>query len=66
MNANPPSISLEANTFGMRTAVGKEWWISAHWGIGAAVEFIFTLTGHSPTANGNAFAGALTLSTTYN
>ena len=64
--SNPPSSSVEANTFGMRTAFGKEWWVSTHWGIGVAIEFIFTLTGKGVTGtSGNAIAGGLTLSTTY-
>jgi hypothetical protein len=67
LGANPPSSSLEANTFGMRTALGKEWWVSTHWGVGVSIEFIFTLTGRVVTgASGNALAGGLTLSATYN
>ena len=65
--SNPPSSTLEVNTFGMRTAFGKEWWVSTHWGVGVAIEFIFTLTARGVTgASGNALAGGLTLSTTYN
>jgi len=64
--ANPPASSLEGNTFGMRTAFGKEWWVSAHWGIGVAIEFIFTLTTKAADGTGgNAIGGGLTLSTTY-
>ena len=37
-----------------------------HWGIGMAIEFIFTLTAKDTMTSGNAFAGGLTLSTTYN
>jgi len=65
--SNPPAYSLGANTFGMRTAVGKEWWVSTHWGIGAAIEFVFTLTARQAYGtSGSAIAGGFTLSATYN
>jgi len=51
----------------MRTAVGKEWWVSTHWGIGAAIEFVFTLTARQAYGtSGSAIAGGFTLSATYN
>lgn len=54
--------------FGMKLAVGKEWWISDHWGLGVAGQFFFASNKdkgtNPPTWSTTAFA--LALSATYN
>ena len=37
--------------FGFRTAVGKEWWATDHWGLGVAANITFS-TNPDPAANG--------------
>ena len=54
--------------FGLKLAVGKEWWVSDHWGLGLAVEFIFSSnkeTGTNPPT-WTTLGGGLTFSATYN
>ncbi len=56
------------NGFGMKMAVGKEWWAGDHWGLGAAAQFFFASNedqGTNPsTFSTNAFA--IAFSATYN
>jgi hypothetical protein len=35
--------------FGAKLAVGKEWWVSDHWGLGVAAEVLFSLNSDSGT-----------------
>jgi hypothetical protein len=54
--------------FGMKLAVGKEWWVSDHWGLGVAGQFFFASNKDKgfdpPTWSTTAFAVAF--SATYN
>jgi len=55
----------------MRTAIGKEWWISPHWAVGLALQFSFTLPGEVnlgtlAATKASALVAALTLGLTYN
>jgi hypothetical protein len=54
--------------FGMKMAVGKEWWVSDHWGLGLAGQFFFASNKDKgtdpPTWSTTAFA--LAFSATYN
>ncbi len=56
------------NGFGMKLAVGKEWWVSDHWGLGAAAQFFFASNEdqgtNPPTWSSKAFA--IAFSATYN
>jgi len=53
--------------FGTRFALGKEWWVTGHWGIGLAGWFAFSFNredaGGGPTWR--TFAGGLSFSTTF-
>jgi len=54
--------------FGAKLAVGKEWWVSDHWGLGIAVEALFALN-NDQGAGAPAWTtlgGGLTFSATYN
>jgi len=54
--------------FGAKLAVGKEWWVSDHWGLGIAVEGLFAInqdSGSSPPT-WTTFGGGLTFSATFN
>jgi hypothetical protein len=63
---NGVSGSSEAG-FGMHLALGKEWWVSEHWGLGLAGQFMFS---SNDDRNGgphiSSLAGALALSATFN
>jgi hypothetical protein len=54
--------------FGARAAVGKEWWVSDHWGLGLAAQFSLSINQDSgtnpPTWTG--WGGTLAFSATYN
>ncbi len=54
--------------FGAKLAVGKEWWVGDHWGLGIAVEALFGLNADqgagSPTWT--TLGGGLIFSATYN
>jgi hypothetical protein len=64
--------ALSFAKFGMRTALGKEFWIGGHWAVGLALEFTFTLPGEvnfgtsQGTTKASAVTGAVTLGLTYN
>jgi hypothetical protein len=63
--------NVSIGKFGMRTAVGKEWWISPHWAVGLGLQFSFTLPGEVnfgtlAQTKASAMVGALTLGLTYN
>jgi hypothetical protein len=62
-----PDVESSAG-FGLKVALGKEWWVSDHWGVGLAVEFTFSTNKEQGTnpPNWTSFGGALTLSATYN
>jgi len=54
--------------FGLRTALGKEWWVSDHWGLGLAAQVSFTVNQDSGT-NPPAWTGwgaTIAFSATYN
>ncbi len=54
--------------FGMKIALGKEWWIGDHWGMGVAGQLFFSSNqdqGTNPPTWGT-FAGAFAISATYN
>jgi hypothetical protein len=69
-------LSLEGNGvtsdsdwgFGLRTAVGKEWWVSANWGLGIVAQFSLSVNkdngASSPTWT--TFGATLAFSATYN
>lgn len=55
--------------FGVKVAVGKEWWVSDHWGLGLALEFQFASnreTSAGFTTTWNSFGGGFSFSATYN
>jgi hypothetical protein len=54
--------------FGTRLALGKEWWVSGHWGLGLAGWFAFSFNkeGAGSNATWNTYAGGLTFSATLN
>jgi hypothetical protein len=56
--------------FGAKVAVGKEWWVGDHWGLGVAAQFVFGLTpekNHDPDPpTWKTFGGGVAVSITYN
>ncbi|HUM10550.1 MAG TPA: hypothetical protein VLT82_06325 [Myxococcaceae bacterium] len=55
--------------FGGKLAVGKEWWVSDHWGLGVAAEGFFAVNkdnGSGSTGSWTTFGGGLVFSATYN
>ncbi len=67
INESGSSFSTDAG-FGMKLAVGKEWWVGDHWGIGIAGQFFFATNkdqGFNPPT-WNSAAGAIAFSATFN
>jgi hypothetical protein len=61
--------NVESTTgFGVKVALGKEWWVSDHWGLGLAVEFSFATNKQAGTnpPSWTTFGGGLVFSATYN
>jgi Bacterial SH3 domain len=54
--------------FGTRFALGKEWWIGGHWGLGLAGWFAFSFNKESESSGPTwrTYAGGLSLSSTFN
>jgi hypothetical protein len=54
--------------FGLKIAVGKEWWIGRHWGMGVSGQFYFgsNLDAGTPGVTWTTLGGAVALSATYN
>lgn len=54
--------------FGMKLAVGKEWWVSDHWGIGVAGQFFFASNKDQDPSplKFSTLAGGVAFSATYN
>jgi hypothetical protein len=55
--------------FGGKVAVGKEWWVGDHWGLGVAAEGFFAVNkdnGSGATGSWTTFGGGLVFSATYN
>lgn len=54
--------------FGMKLAVGKEWWVGDHWGIGVAGQFFFASNKDKGTnpPTWSTTAGGVAFSATYN
>jgi len=54
--------------FGAKLALGKEWWVSDHWGIGLAAQGFFAINRDQGTdaPTWSTFGGGLVLSATYN
>ena len=56
------------NGFGMKIALGKEWWVGNHWGIGVAGQFFFASNKDKGTnpPTWSSTAGGIAFSATYN
>ncbi len=54
--------------FGVRFAVGKEWWVGPHWGLGVAGWLVFSVNKESEAGGPywRTFAGGLGFSSTFN
>jgi hypothetical protein len=54
--------------FGGKLAVGKEWWVSAHWGLSVAVQGFFAANhdNGSGTSTWTTVGGGFLFSATYN
>jgi hypothetical protein len=55
--------------FGGKLAVGKEWWVGDHWGLGVAAEGFFAANkdnGSGSTGSWTTFGGGIVFSATYN
>jgi len=51
---------------GGKLALGKEWWVGDHWGLGLAGEFFISLNKEPQSTMRTTLAGGLTFSATYN
>ena len=62
---------VSANTqagFGSKFALGKEWWLGDHWGLGVAAQFLMSFNvdeGTNPPT-WSTFGGGVSFSATYN
>lgn len=63
--ANGNSSSTSDLGPALRTSVGKEWWVSGHWGIGVAGHLSFASNGDGNTT-WSTWGTAVTFSATYN
>ncbi len=64
---NGTSANTKAG-FGGKIALGKEWWVGSHWGLGLAGQFLFSLNvdeGINPPT-WSTFGGGIAFSATYN
>ncbi|MBI5066999.1 MAG: hypothetical protein HZB56_02085 [Deltaproteobacteria bacterium] len=53
--------------FGLRAAIGKEWWVGSHWGVGLNVQAAFARNGNGPSSGRiQSSAVAVAFSATYN
>ena len=52
--------------FGTRFMIGKEWWVSDEWGLGAAGNFIFSVVKDSDDSTWVSMGGGLLFSVTFN
>jgi hypothetical protein len=67
LSANVGIWRVESETgFAANFMVGKEWWVSDHWGIGVAGQFIFSEIPSQFEENNHTFVAAVLLSATYN
>jgi hypothetical protein len=58
-----------ATGFGVKVAVGKEWWVSDHWGLGVAAQGYFAANkgnGIAAGTNWTTWGGGFVFSATYN
>lgn len=51
---------------GGRAAFGKEWWVSDHWGLGAAAQFTYSSNENDAAARINTWGAGVVFSATYN
>jgi hypothetical protein len=69
MNFGDASGSFDSDVgFGTRLALGKEWWVGAHWGLGLAGWFTFSVNseGSGADARWSTYEGGLAFSVTLN
>ena len=66
-------LSGSANTkvgFGGKLAVGKEWWVADHWGVGVALQFFVGINADTTNVDSGitwtTLGGAAAISATYN
>ncbi len=56
--------------FGTKVAVGKEWWVASHWGLGLSAQFFFALTDErgydADLPTWKTLGGGVGFTTTYN
>ncbi len=65
-NSNAGSSYTSGAGYGLRLEVGKEWWLSDHWGIGAVAQFSYAGNSDSNGAGITTTAFTLAASATYN
>ena len=68
LDQNSDEVGRTEYGFGAKLAVGKEWWISDHWGIGLAAQFFFGINKDRGTdpPTWTSLGGGLVFSATYN
>jgi len=65
-NSTAGSSFTSGAGFGLRLEVGKEWWLSEHWGIGAVAQFSYAGNSDSTGAGITTTVFTLAASATYN
>ena len=68
-DGSQPFVDRAASGFGVKLALGKEWWVGDHWGLGVALQGYFASNVGHGTAEGTkwtTWGGGLVFSATYN
>ena len=68
-DTSQPFVDRAATGFGAKVAVGKEWWVGDHWGLGMALQGYFASNDGHGNATGTkwtTWGGGFVFSATYN
>lgn len=67
-HSNSTTSATSSAGFGAKIAVGKEWWVGDHWGLGLAGQFFSSWNGSQGAVTGTwtMLGGGLAFSATYN
>ena len=61
------NLEVETDTgIGVDFLIGKEWWVSANWGIGVAGQFVYSLVPSQWDTTHHSFGAAVLFTATYN
>ena len=67
-DGSQPFVDRAASGFGVKLALGKEWWVGDHWGLGIAGSLFLAVNGDQGTgaSTWTSFGGGVAFSATFN